>query len=104
MGLQSAVATEGMTDTSMEPSTAARPEGVGGGAVAAVVAEGGGGVAMGEATAWSGGSGGSGGFRWGVGSWVEDGEGTRGEIVARSKEGWFTMRTGTGKELRYIYI
>ena len=59
MGLQSAVATEGMTDTSMEPSTAARPEGVGGGAVAAVVAEGGGGVAMGEATAWSGGSGGS---------------------------------------------
>ena len=35
---------------------------------------------------------------------MEDGEGTRGEIVARSKAGWFTMRTGTGKELRYIYI
>ena len=27
MGLQSAVATEGMTDTSMEPSTAAHPGG-----------------------------------------------------------------------------
>ena len=56
MGLQSAVATEGMTDTSMEPSTAAHPEGVGGaGAAVVVVVEGGEGVAMGEATAWSGG-------------------------------------------------
>ena len=63
MGLPSAVATGGMTDTSMEPPTAAHPEGVGGGAGAEVVAEGGEGVAMGEATAWSGGSGGSGGFR-----------------------------------------
>ena len=71
MGLQSAVATEGITETSMEPSTAAHPEGVGD-AGAEVMAEGGEGVAMGEITAWSGGSGGSGGFRWGVGPWAEE--------------------------------
>ena len=93
MGLPSAVATGGMTDTSMEPPTAAHPEGVGGGAGAEVVAEGGEGVAMGEATAWSEGSGGSGGFRWGVSSWAEEPsaaapvEGTASSVAPHSAPG-----------------